>query len=80
MVLFEHIKDGVSQFYNLKMKSSRLYLIFAVLINKISSNPAEEHLDHLKDLEDIDESKLLEFSNFGYGSISKNFSFLEGVN
>ena len=62
------------------MKSSRLYLIFAVLINKISSNPAEEHLDHLKDLEDIDESKLLEFSNFGYGSISKNFSFLEGVN
>ena len=53
------------------MKSLRVYLIFALLINKISSDPTKEHLNHFKDLEDIDESKLFEFSNFGYGSIFK---------
>ena len=43
------------------MKSLRVYLIFALLINKISSDPKKEHLDHFKDLEDIDESKFFEF-------------------
>ena len=61
------------------MKSFRFYLSFTMLINKLSSNPAEQHLDYLKELEDIDESKLFEFSNFGYGSISNSFLFLEGV-
>ena len=52
------------------MKFLRLYHIFVILVNEISSKPVEEHFDHWKGSNFPDGSKIYEYSNFGYGSIS----------
>ena len=77
MISFEHIREIFSPINRLKMKSLRLYHIFVILINKISSKPFEEHSDQWKGINIPDESKIYEYSNFGYGSISYYFYFLK---